>query len=206
MSAQAPTSSPAPKLRRAVTLRTKLIASIVGLIIVLSVVIGLTTEIFLSKYLVGQLDQQLNGTTDRIRPPDSPGTISGQQPPGADDGTTTPAGTGSLNRVGNRTGTLFATVSDGAVATCAVLVDSTAVTTSTSTSASRYRAVPKALSPSACAELAGLSPNAQPVTVTIEGEGSYRVKAVTDTQSSGTVLIAGLPMEDVQETFSSGWR
>ncbi len=198
MSSQAPTSSPAPKLRRAVTLRTKLIASIVGLIIVLSVVIGVTTEIFLSKYLVGQLDQQLNGTTDRIRPPDSRGTIAGQQPPGADDGTTTPAGTGSLNRVGNRTGTLFATVSDGTVSTCAVLVDSTTSADSASTSAGRYRAVPKALSPSDCSELTGLSPNAQPVTVTIEGEGSYRVKAVADTQPSGTVLVAGLPMEDVQ--------
>ncbi len=41
------------------TLRTKLIASIVGLIIVLSAVIGVTTELFLSKYLVQQLDNRL---------------------------------------------------------------------------------------------------------------------------------------------------
>jgi two-component system OmpR family sensor kinase len=177
-----------------------LIAGIVGLIVVLSAVIGVTTEIFLSKYLVGQLDQQLSGTTDRIRPPEpaGPGTTTGEQPPGVGGTTAPPSGSGSLNRAGNRTGTLFATVSDGTVATCAVLVDSTTSTDSTTATTSRYRAVPKVLAPSACSSLGSLSPGSQPVTVTINGEGTYRVKAVADAQSAGTVLVAGLPMEDVE--------
>jgi two-component system OmpR family sensor kinase len=184
-----------------VTLRTKLIAGIVGLIIALSAVIGVTTEIFLSRYLVGQLDQQLSGATDRIRPPDSTasGTTEGPQPPAGSGGTTTaPPGAGSLNRAGNRTGTLLATLSEETVVTCAVLVESTTPADATTTTASRYRAVPKLLPASSCSSLATLSPNTQPETVMIDGQGSYRVKAVADSQSPGSVLVAGLPMEDVQ--------
>ena len=47
------------RTRRPQTLRTKLVASIVGLIIVLSAVIGVVTELFISRYLVQRLDQQI---------------------------------------------------------------------------------------------------------------------------------------------------
>jgi two-component system OmpR family sensor kinase len=59
MSSPVPASRRAPTGRRAVKLRTKLIASIVGLIVVLSAVIGVVTEIFLSNYLVQQVDNHL---------------------------------------------------------------------------------------------------------------------------------------------------
>src|SRR3954454_24942952 len=59
--------------RRPLTIRSKLIVSIVALITVVCAVIGVTTEIFLSRYLVGQVDRQLAeihqfGTTGPDRP------------------------------------------------------------------------------------------------------------------------------------------
>ncbi len=51
--------TPARPGRRPLTLRAKLVISIVGLITVVCVVVGVATEIFLSQYLVGKLDTQV---------------------------------------------------------------------------------------------------------------------------------------------------
>ncbi len=190
------------------TLRTKLIASIVGLIIVLSAVIGVTTELFLSSYLLGQLDTQLNVTASRIRPPDAsePGTTGAVGAPSS-NGTpgAVPPQANYLNRPGNRTGTLLAATSDGAVIYCAVLTESisAAGNSGSATAGSTNRSTSlKMLSASACAPLLALTVGANPVTVNIAGLGSYRVKASHDPGSSTAVQVAGLPTQDVQNVQS----
>ena len=81
MSSHAPAPPSVRRPRRPLTLRTKLIAGIVGLIVLLSAVIGVVTEVFLSKYLIGQLDARLNTI-----PVGNPGNGENAPPSGSDNG------------------------------------------------------------------------------------------------------------------------
>ena len=176
------------RARRAVTLRTKLIASIVALIIVVCAVVGLTTEIFLSRYLLGQLDNQLISASQRFKPPsddrdqNAPSSSIGQNG-------------GSIGRFAIRNGSLAATVAGGVATQCSVIVDVPA--TSTSTDSVREPTV-KPLTAADCAALTSLQAGAKPVTVSVGDLGSYRVLAVDDRQRAGTLQVAGLPTQDVQ--------
>ncbi len=176
------------------TLRTKLIASIVGLIIALSAVIGVTTEIFLSKYLVQQLDTrlQVNFATrggDRGSP-NGPGTN------GAPGQPTDPNATPSSPRTalfecstittsdpfgGAPDAALFALVQDGKLVSGA------------------YRTSPSAcyqLTAADSSELQGLTAADGIQTMTIGPYGSFRVIAKTP-NSSGEVQITGASLSDV---------
>lgn len=187
----APTTPPTDQHRakRAVTLRTKLIASIVALIVVVCAVVGVTTEVFLSRYLLGQLDNQLISTSQRTRPPSDD-----QEPP---DGATGQNGSSSIGRFAIRNGSLAATVTGGVVTQCFVIVDLPASTATATTSATR-NPTPKELTAKNCSALVSVQAGATPVTVVIDGQGSYRVRGSTSQVSSGTLLVTGLPTEDVQ--------
>lgn len=54
------------KITRPITLRTKLIGTFVIAIVVVSVIIGVVTQVFLSQFLIAQLDHQVQGTTGRL--------------------------------------------------------------------------------------------------------------------------------------------
>ena len=58
------------RTRRPLTLRSKLIIGIVALITAVCAVIGVTTEIFLSRYLVRQVDSQLTSQQNFAERPD----------------------------------------------------------------------------------------------------------------------------------------
>src|SRR6478609_7099114 len=69
------------RVRRPLTLRSKLIVWIVALITVVCAVIGVTTEVYLSRYLIRQVDSQLIEIHDIANGPDrSRGGASGGTP------------------------------------------------------------------------------------------------------------------------------
>ena len=208
MSTVAPTV-PVLRPRRAVTLRTKLIAGIVALIVLVCAAIGVITEIFLSRYLMQQLDQKLMQSVDRPRPDGGLGSTSAQ----GQLGSTTP-GNGRIFGFG--VGALFATVTGGTVHSCQILVDqpasdSTATTAAGGTSGpspapggiARRITTLKSLAVADCAALAGLTAGGPATTVTINGVGSYLVRATpanpSATSSSGAVTVVGLPTKDVSD-------
>ncbi len=185
------------------TLRTKLIAGFVTLIVAVCAVIGVVTEVFLSKYLVHQLDARLVSTQERFVPgggpertPPSTAATGGQQgstdtetPPTGATGTPSPVldtrftctDSGTVSRQPD--GSLYAVVRGGTVAV-AVLRESF----------SNCQNLPAVAS----SALASVVPNAPPVTVSLGAAGSYRVAARTT--PDGDVQVTGLSMSDVSAT------
>ncbi|MET0864562.1 MAG: HAMP domain-containing sensor histidine kinase [Nakamurella sp.] len=166
------------------TIRSKLIVSIVALITVVCVVIGVTTEFFLSKYLVDQVDKQLveihqfgTGGPDRPR--------SGGSLP--DDSLTCEDG-GMFYGPAQDFGTLSAVIDDGTVTSAGIPKPG-----------ANGAVVCKPVPPSADAELVGLPTNSQPQTIQIEGIGSYRV--VASTLPDGRVLVNGEPLASVKASL-----
>jgi two-component system OmpR family sensor kinase len=195
----APTSSvgsPLPRQKRAVTLRTKLIAGIVALIVLLSAVIGVTTELFLSRYLVQQLDKNLHVAQDHG--PFTPRSSDGAN--GAPTGgpavpstllspvspTTRSALCPRLNtttRGGQQNG-IFICLTDHTTSKAIVWKDYT----------------PSALTADqVAAVVAAIKPGANPITVTVPGAGDYRVVAQTGADSAET-FYNGLSLADVTST------
>ena len=195
-------TSPPARLKRAVTLRTKLIASIVGLIIVLSAVIGVTTELFLSKYLVQQLDNRLltsfaprndGAGAQGLVPTDAPGSTGSTQAaapttrpvPGSFSGCSTTATTAAtVRRSDQPDGSLFALISNG------VLVNGSIRQTATTC---------KVLTASIAGQLVSLQSSAGIQTITIPGYGEFRVKAQPP-NASGQVFVTGASLSDVTDT------
>lgn len=196
---------PSPRAKRAVTLRTKLIASIVGLIVLLSVVIGVTTELFLSKYLVQQLDNRLltsivprndgfgfPGSQGGIDSPgaNSTGSVATSRPDGGafrgcSASSTTPTGsTSTANRSDQPDGSLFAVIENG------VLVAGT-IRQTASTCVSITTAIAGPLIALTAAD--GIK------TITVAGYGEFRVKAQAPT-SGGDVFVTGASLSDVTDT------
>ncbi|MTD16948.1 HAMP domain-containing protein [Nakamurella sp. YIM 132087] len=166
--------------RRPVTLRTKLIAGFVGVIVVVCAVIGVVTEVFLSNYLVQQVDSRIAITQDRF-PGGQNGSgnsgTSGEQPtfgPGTNLTTCT-----TQNRP-DPDG-LFACVQDGAVATGYIKKN--------------YDTV--ALTDADRAALLAVADDGRPVTVSLS-TGEFRVAAKTT--SGGITLINGASLDQVSDT------
>lgn len=206
---------PPPRLsyrqRHPLTLRTKLIVGMVAVIVVLSSVIGVVTEVFLSRYLVRQLDTGLKSTQDRfgglregartggVALPPPPADVT---PPGAPASAPaaaasvpslpeTPApgtrlscsdiATGSVGRQPDNS--VFAVVQDGSVR--AVLRQNFASCT--------------VLPASASAPLSSIVPYALPVTRTLGRYGEFRLAARSGGKS-GEVLVTGLSLDGVIAT------
>ncbi len=174
------------------TLRTKLIASIVGLIVVLSAVIGVTTEIFLSKYLVQQLDNRL---LNSFQPRNDGLGVAGTQGP---TGTTEPNGqptpprqvpttfTGCTASTTGRhfdqpDGSLFALISNGTFVTGAIRFTAA-------------KCVP--MTQAIAGPLLDLTASDGIRTVTIPGYGDFRVK-MQPPNAAGSASVTGASLADV---------
>ncbi|WP_090474631.1 sensor histidine kinase [Nakamurella panacisegetis] len=178
------------KPRRAVTLRTKLIASIVGLIVLLSAVIGVTTELFLSRYLVQQLDQRLVGVQEHA--PDivaAGGSTTSIPPPSGSTAPDQRAPSCLINAGGFRQLDGLSICITGTTVTRAVIWSNFVPTTLTATQLAAVRS-------------AALSASAS--TVSIPGWGEYRVVQVVPRGLSTTgdkiTLINGLSLSSVTDT------
>jgi two-component system OmpR family sensor kinase len=182
---------PAPAGRRGPTgwsLRTRLVAIIIGLLAVLGLVVGGTAEIFLHATLYHRLNTQLDEVTQRViggpgRPGWSP-RFSSSPPPGM------PPGSVFLTAVGTDT-------PDMAVMSGGLVVFRPGGTNSADTSS---RLDFEDLSDAAVATLAKVSPGARPVDVDLgPGVGDYRVVATVGAR--GAVMVVGLPLAETENTL-----
>ena len=170
------TDAEPPPRRRPLTLRTKLIAATVFLMLLVCGVTGVATEISLSYYLTKQVDQRL--TNYRF-----PGAGFG---PGGGDATATCGAASSAVRHGGPgfTDTLAAVIVNGQVTNAGVFTDQETCA---------------AVSATAAQTLLAASTSTGPSTVDIDGK-PYRVlpRAV----GNGTITILGLKLDRENETKS----
>lgn len=144
--------------------------------------IGAATELALRQYLISQLDLTLNDASHRSAmmagmppPPPAPDGHRWRQPgPGPD----------FLDAPGQPIGLVAAVTKRGGYTDAGVLT----------TSGGRAD-----LTPTALAQLTAVEPFAEPVTVDLDGLGSYRVRATFDRR--GDVIVTGLPTSDVDDTM-----
>lgn len=162
--------------RPPLTLRNKLVVSIMAIIVVVCAVVGVTTEIFLSRYLMKQLDGQVHTASEFVW---GPGDRSGRTLPSC-TGTTRQGGPGGLGQA--------------AYSLTAVIVDDQVVNAWTVNPKSSTGCT--ALSDEAAAVLLSVTPGSGPQTVTVPGlDSSYRVESNT---RNGVTVVNGLSMAQVQ--------
>jgi len=182
----APTTAPTVRRsRRPMTLRTKLIVWIVALITAVCAVIGVTTEIFLSQYLVKQVDYkvtELNNISKGWDRPRSGGGYSDQDLTCEDNGNRGGFGPGQT------LGGMSVVIDDGVVTSSGIL-------TPTGYNTTECIPVPN----SSDAELAALPTDGRARTIDIPGFGEFR--AVASTLPDGSVLISALPLASVNASL-----
>ena len=162
-------------MTRRLTLRRRLVFGIVGLLALVTVLIGVFSVFALQGFLVGRLDAQLTAATGR-----SQEAFEGR--PNDDFGGRPPAGE-VLALPGQGAGTLAGLVASNQLTTAAVLDQS---------------GVPISLDAAQLASLGTVQPGAAPVTVDLGGTlGQYRV-IMQKTSASGVSLLSGLPLSEVQ--------
>ncbi len=163
------------------TLRARLIAGLLALLVVMCSVIGVVTTVALHSFLVDRLDQQLSEAGAGFALSlEHPGGI-----PATDDDDEQFA---SADLRGQAVGTLGARVVGGQVTDAAVIAH---------TDGQVSLHTPK-LPARDSARLAALPPDGTSRTVELTGLGHYRVRAVTG--QDGDVLVTGLPMDSVEAT------
>jgi two-component system OmpR family sensor kinase len=170
-------AAPAARTRRPLTLRAKLIIGIVALITAVCAIVGVTSEVFLNRYLVGQVDKEVTlqqglakgGGPERLRDDVPTNGLMCRD-------TYVPFGPGpNLN-------SLLATVVDGEVIASGIPM-------AAGSGSYTCAAVPE----SSEAQLVALPTDGRPRTVTIEGVGDYRAAATE--LGNGAVLINGASLE-----------
>jgi two-component system OmpR family sensor kinase len=156
-----------------VTLRRTLIASVLGLIALAGVIIGVVSTVALNGYLMNQLDAQLNEASNRTL-----ATLQGQNQGGPPQ-----AGFG----LGQASGTVAAVVSSSGSAGLVLGDDGT----------SEY------LTTAELAALAGVASAREPVSISIDDLGDYRilVQSVETTSGASALVVTGLPLGDVTGTL-----
>ena len=160
---------------------------LVGQVVVLAIVcvgIGAATELALYRYLVAQLDTQLNDASQRsvrifAEPPSAPWRHHLRPFPRPGPGPV------FLDAPGQPVGMVAAVVSKGAG------IDAGYLTTAGGRAA---------LTDTARSELSAIPVNRSPVTRDVDGLGRYRVVAAI-ARRSGDVVITGLSMSDVDATM-----
>jgi two-component system OmpR family sensor kinase len=157
------------------TLRTRLVASMLGLLAVLCIAIGSVTEVALQHFLMGRLDDQLNQAGGRF-------SRAVEDPPPQASGRPT---SGDYLPRGQAPGTIGAHLSS----------------TETSSGQIRGQSADSDLSSGALAALRTVSADNHPHTVSLPGIGSYRV--IASTTPDGDVLVTGLPLTGVTDTLAS---
>jgi two-component system OmpR family sensor kinase len=153
--------------RAPLTLRNKLVVSIMAIIVTVCAVVGVTTEVFLSSYLMKQLDTQLTQVNQAATGgPDGPRFIGAPCAGGLRSGFGPPG--------------LTAYIRNGQVV---------------SASTTDYKNGCTVASADVAAALLTVAPNQKPQTVSLPGlDGSYRVMATT---KSGVTVVSGLSLSGV---------
>jgi two-component system OmpR family sensor kinase len=160
-------------------LRTRLIASLVALLAVLSAIIGVASVITMRHVLTGQLDNQLVAADNRSHKAyDHPD--GDHQSGDLDSG----FGPNFTSAPGQAAGTIGA-----------IRQGSTIVGANYTDSNGSAQQLPDSGDTSA---LTAIPADGEPHTVDLPGLGNYRVLAAADTDGDGHVLITGLPMHNVQ--------
>ncbi len=169
---------PRPSWFRPVTLRNKLVVSIMALIVVVCAVVGVTTEIFLSRYLMKQLDSQLEQASQFVLNP--PGGRQGGVPTTCSTDLRGPGG------LGQSTNSLTAYIQGGQVLSAWTVDYKTGCTPLSAEADAILLSVP-----------VSTQSNKVQQTVDIPGlASSYRVMA--QTRSDGVTVVTGLSMAPVQ--------
>lgn len=186
-----------PARLRSWTLRTKLVAGIVALIVSVCALIGVVTEVVLSHYLVNQLDQKVVAFAGGL------GGLGGPRGGEAGPGSR-PPGTVSVG-----TGDRFTQLSS-----CAVPVNgdnrpapSEDELVAVLAGDKPTRAVIRRTGGGGCSELPAAAVGAlagvtvdSPRTVVLGNAGTFRVVRVARVDSNGNSLVIGLPYAQVSET------
>ena len=170
--------------RRPLTLRTKLIVGMLALITAVCGVVAVSTEFFLSKYLVMQVDNQVRQLNNFAKGPDRPRSGGALLPNtvlacGGNDGHFGP---------GQGLGGLSALILDGDVVSSGIL-------SPTSGNSVLCAALPAASD----ATFIALPTDGSVRTVTIDGFGDYRV--VAGLMADGTVVVSGQPLAAVHASL-----
>jgi len=162
------------------TLRTRLTAGVLVLLVVSCAGIGIATSITLQGFLVTRLDQQLREAGSRLdvsqEHPGNPGG-PGPAPSGGDPGIQ-----------GQAVGTLAARTTNGAITLAVVVHDN----------AGEVSLANVALTPADRSVLLHVVPDGQPTTAHLSSLGDYRLQA-TRGQDEET-HITGLPLQDIEST------
>jgi two-component system OmpR family sensor kinase len=177
------------------TLRSKLIASSVLLVLLVCGGIGLTTTLYLDSYLIGQVDTRLTESLSRMMSPGGPPGVSGGNQgnsgrfgSGFDDDADVCEAQGTGLAGHPRPGfvdSLSAAVLNGQISYAGVFTDPT---------------VCEPLSDAARQELLTVVDRLRPSTVDLDGVGQYRVLARTD--SAGATIITGVSLERESRTLN----
>ncbi|WP_375484565.1 sensor histidine kinase [uncultured Mycobacterium sp.] len=177
-------SSRPASTRRIWSLRLRLLAGQVVVLALVCVGIGAVTELALYRYLVGQLDQQLQGASHRSAttygeppPPPAPWRHPRVPIPGP--------GPRFLDAPGQPVGMVAAVVGNGSPVNAGYL-------TSTGSRA--------AVTDTARDQLAAISSARTPVTRELDGLGRYRLVAAP-ARHGKDVIVTGLPMSNVDSTL-----
>ncbi len=166
------------------TLRSRLVAVVVALLLATSVVVGSISTFALSSFLMNRLDTQLLAATQRSRQAFDGPSPTGQSPGGVGDGDHTDGRAPRfLLAPGQAEGTLGAVVEAQRVTRAGVL-DATGS--------------PAALPQAAYPALLQVTAGGNPQTISLPQAGAYRVVARRD--PDGTELITGLPLGPVRAT------
>ena len=177
--------SPRASAARGHSLRTRLAVGILGLMFIMSALMGVFSTLTLRHTLMDRLDEQLVAAADRATARRH--GLTAQVGAGEQAGTDHPPVPEGLDATGQSTGTLSVISpgagEDGSVGTA------TAVRAGYIDDDGAYQA----LSGRQTAALLALEPSGQPVTVSIDSLGDYRV-LVTRDGVTGDVVVTGLSM------------
>jgi two-component system OmpR family sensor kinase len=163
-----------PRRLRDWTLRSRIIAAMLGLLVILCVLIGTFSDIALHHTLMGRLDAQLTEAGGRF-------LNNFDQPPGPRGG----HGPAVPLPAGQEIGSIGAHIphGDGGAATGLI----------------RSQAGDQSLSSATLSTLESVRMDGDPHTVSLPGLGAYRVTA--NLASDGDVLVTGLPLSPVTDTI-----
>jgi two-component system OmpR family sensor kinase len=162
------------------TLRTRLTAGVLVLLVVSCLGIGIATSITLQGFLVTRLDQQLKEAGSRL-------DVSLEHPGSPEQPGPTSAG-GDPGVQGQAVGTLAARTSNGSITQAVVVHDN----------AGEISLPDVALSPADRSVLLNVVPDGAPTTARLSSLGDYRLQA-TRGQDEDT-HITGLPLQDIEST------
>jgi len=163
------------------TLRTRLTAGILVLLVISCAGIGIATSITLQGFLVTRLDQQLVEAGNRL-------DVSLEHPESSGRPGGSPGSSSEPSVQGQSVGTLAARISNGSIGQAFVVHDTAGDVTLSN----------MALTPADRSALLHLAPDAPPTTTHLSTLGDYRLRATLG--QDGDIHITGLPLQDIEST------